>query len=324
MTQRRCIATTLLVLVLAMLGCISVEVVSPEETPLRTASPFAQATRTPLRASPTATPSPTTMPSPTSTAAAEPSVSRVFFAEGVSGGSEPVHATTEFRDRTAKVYAFATFSGMPDGLRCQSVWYMDGQERASNLVQWAFGESGETWVDLISEEGGLPSGRYDWELSAEGQSLARGGFVIGVGPQGSPSPQPSSTTAPTTLPPSPTPIQAAPTSGPTEFDPINFAQGLTAEGDPYMPGTSLPHGTTVVYAIWACRGMYQGLELRNVWYHDGQVYVSSDVHWDRADERGRWWVRLRLSSGQALPSGHYTLELWVEGRLLQSGSFLIE
>jgi hypothetical protein len=324
MTQRRCIATTLLVLVLAMLGCISVEVVSPEETPLRTASPFAQATRTPLRASPTATPSPTTMPSPTSTAAAEPSVSRVFFAEGVSGGSEPVHATTEFRDRTAKVYAFATFSGMPDNLRCQSVWYMDGQERASKLVQWAFGESGETWVDVISEEGGLPSGRYDWELAAEGQLLARGGFVIRVGPQGSPSPQPSSTTASTPFPPSPTPIQPTPTRGPTEFDPIVFAEGLTAERDPIMPRMSFSYGISEVYAVWACRGMHRGLEIVHTWYHDGRECASSTVIREEENERGREHVSLEGSQGAPLPSGNYRLELYVGGYLLQSGTFTIQ
>jgi len=310
MTERRFIAVTPLVLVLAVLGCISVEVVSPEETPLRTVAPFPQPTWTLLRATPTSTPTTVPTPAPTSGVAAEPSISRVFFAEGVTGGREPVHVATEFPGGTAKVYAFATYTGMSDGLRCQSVWYVDGREMASNLVQWGFGETGETWVDVLKGEGGLPLGRYDWELLAEGQLLARGNFVVGVAPQGSPSPQPSST--------------PAPTRGPTEFDPIIFAQGLNAEGDPIMPSMTFSPGTTEVFAVWACRGMYQGLELRYFWYHNGQEYARGTSYREETAERGRWQARLHLPSGASLPSGDYRLELYVGGQLLQSGTFAIQ
>jgi len=123
----------------------------------------------------------------------------------------------------------------------------------------------------------------------------------------------------TAVPPSPTLLAR----GPVEFDPIIFAQGLTAEGDPYMPGTSFPRGITEVYAVWACRGMYQGLELRYFWLQNGQEYARGSMHWGGTAERGRWGADLHLPGGPSLPSGHYTLELWVEGRLLQSASFLI-
>ena len=309
MTRRRSMVVTLLMLVLAMLGCISVEVVPPQETPLRTAAPFPQPTWTLTRTAPTSTPTAITTPSPTRGVATEPSISRVFFAEGVTGGSEPVHVATEFPRGTAKMYAFATYTGMPDGLRCQSVWYVDGEELARASLEWGFGETGETWVDVLKGEGGLPLGRYDWELLAEGQLLARGNFVVGVAPQGSPSPQPSST--------------PAPTRGPTEFDPIIFAQGLNAEGDPIMPSMTFAPGTTEVFAVWACRGMYQGLELHNVWYHNGQEYASSNEYWDRTAERGRWQARLHLPSGASLACGDYRLELYVGGQLLQSGTFAI-
>ncbi|MGB9301327.1 MAG: hypothetical protein WCD51_12135, partial [Anaerolineae bacterium] len=101
-------------------------------------------------------------------------------------------------------------------------------------------------------------------------------------------------------------------------------QGLNAEGDPIMPSMTFPPGTTEVYAIWACRGMYQGLELHSIWYHNGQEYASGNVNWDRAEERGRWWLQLYRASGQPLPSGNYRLELYVGGQLLQSGTFTIQ
>ena len=293
-----------------ILGCITVEVVPPEETPLRTVAPFPQPTWTLLRATPTSTPTTVPTPAPTSGAAAEPSISRVFFAEGVTGGREPVHVATEFPGGTAKVYAFATYTGMSDGLRCQSVWYVDGEELGRTSLKWGFGETGETWVDLLEVEGGLPPERYDWELLAEGQLLARGNFVVGVAPQGSPSPQPSST--------------PAPTRGPTEFDPIIFAQGLNAEGDPIMPSMTFAPGTTEVFAVWACRGMYQGLELRYFWYHNGVEYARGTSYWEETAERGRWQARLHLPSGASLPSGDYRLELYVGGQLLQGGTFAIQ
>jgi len=126
--------------------------------------------------------------------------------------------------------------------------------------------------------------------------------------------------AATTVPPSPTVLARAP----VEFDPVIFAQGLTAEGDPYMPGTSFPRGVTEVYAVWACRGMYQGLELRYFWLQNGQEYDRGSMHWGDMAERGRWGADLHLPGGPALPSGHYTLELWVQRQMLQSASFLIE
>ncbi len=130
--------------------------------------------------------------------------------------------------------------------------------------------------------------------------------------------------APTALPPSPTTIQATATRGPTEFDPIVFAQGLTADVDPIMPSMTFPPGTTEVYAVWACRGMYQGLELLSIWFHNGQEYARSNAYWDKTAERGRWWLRLYRASGQPLPSGNYRLELYVGSRLLQSGTFTIQ
>jgi hypothetical protein len=144
-----------------------------------------------------------------------------------------------------------------------------------------------------------------------------------VPPTGTPTLTPTitPTRAPATVvPPSPTPLAR----GPVEFDPIIFAQGLNAEHDPIMPGTSFPRGTTIVYAIFAGRGMYQGLEADAIWYHNGQEYSSDSGNWQGTEERGRWWWWLGNETGSPLPSGHYTLSVSVHGEQLQSGSFLIQ
>jgi hypothetical protein len=123
-----------------------------------------------------------------------------------------------------------------------------------------------------------------------------------------------------TVPPSPTPV----TRGPVEFDPIVFAEGLTAELDPVMPSMSFVYGIKKVYAVWACRGMYRGLEIVHKWYHDGREVASGTVVREVDNERGREWVSMDGPNEGPLPSGHYTLELWVHGQLLRRGSFLIQ
>ncbi len=129
---------------------------------------------------------------------------------------------------------------------------------------------------------------------------------------------------PATIPPSPTTTRPTATRGPTEFDPIVFAQGLTEDSEPIMPSMSFPAGTTDVYAVWACRGMYPGLEMLSIWRLNGQVYAESTQYWEKTAERGRWWLHLYRASGQPLPSGNHSVELFVGAQLLQSGTFTIQ
>jgi len=124
----------------------------------------------------------------------ERTVSRVFFADEVTGGSEPVSVASEFPSGPDKVYAFVTYAGMTNGLSCQSVWYLNGQAAASTPFEWVLDQSGETWVDLIRQDGGLPSGQYDWELIVEREVVASGSFTVGT--PAATTPRPQSTRAP--------------------------------------------------------------------------------------------------------------------------------
>lgn len=183
---------TLAAVMMAVLGCITVEVLPGEETPLGAVVPFPSPTWTPVRSGMA---TPIQMPSPTSVGPTDPSVSRVFFASEVSRGTDPANVATEFPGGTTRVYAFATYEGMPDGSRCESVWYVDGQEVARTSFDWALSQSGETWVDLMQEDGGLAPGRYNWELLVEGELMGGGAFVVGAPTTGTPGPEVTSTAA---------------------------------------------------------------------------------------------------------------------------------
>ena len=129
---------------------------------------------------------------------------------------------------------------------------------------------------------------------------------------------------PTPVPPSPTPRPPAPPTGPTAFDPIIFAQGLNSDLDPIMPRMTFPPGTEEIYAVWACRGMYPGLEMLGVWYHNGQEYARGTTRWEKTSDRGRCSLSLRRTSGLPLPSGSYRLDLLVGAQLLQSGTCTLQ
>jgi dipeptidyl aminopeptidase/acylaminoacyl peptidase len=186
------IGPTLAAVMMAVLGCITVEVLPGEETPLRTVVPFPSPTWTPV-GSGVATPA--QKPSPTSFNPSDPSVSRVFFASEVSRGTEPVNVATEFPGEMTRVYAFATYAGMSGGIPCESVWYMEGEEILRDSFAWSFGESGETWLSFIEDEGGLSPGRYNWELRVEGELMGGGAFAVGAPSTGTPLPEVTSTPA---------------------------------------------------------------------------------------------------------------------------------
>jgi hypothetical protein len=182
---------------------------------------------------------------------------------------------------------------------------------------------------LAAGDIGLGVSSLDGEYSQVAfDNLAAYAPSAGAGPTGTPTASPPTATlvppTPTPVPPPPTPLPPTPTRGPVEFDPIIFSTAIDSEGNTTSPGTIFPTGTTRVYGVWACRGMTPGLALVNTWYLNGQQYVSSTVYWDRPGERGRWWVSIYRESGGALPSGNYRLELYIGGRLMQTGEFVIQ
>jgi tricorn protease-like protein len=192
--RRNTVWLTLTILTMALLGCITIEVFPGEETPMSTLVAFPTATWTVVWSDvPTALPTHTTPPAATSESRIMPSVGQVLFASGVTGGSQPVDVATEFPDGTSRVYVFATYTGMTDGLRCESVWSADGQEVARTSFEWALGRSGETWLDMMEADGGLAPGVYEWELLAEGGPLVQGSFTVGATAVGTPQPEPTRT-----------------------------------------------------------------------------------------------------------------------------------
>ena len=190
------------------------------------------------------------------------------------------------------LYAVFDFAGFSDGAPFTYVWYRDGFESARDSFAWDSGAEGASWVSLYNDDG-LADGFVEVELIYDGQSLYRGGVVIGEVDQRVSLTQPV-------------------------FGAITFADDVQA-GQAVNAGFVFSDRNEV-YALFDYSGMTNGAEWRTRWLLNGQEVFSSPAVWD-AGESGTYYVSLAHDYG--LPAGDYTLELYVEDDLAQSGDFEI-
>jgi hypothetical protein len=104
--------------------------------------------------------------------------------------------------------------------------------------------------------------------------------------------------------------------------PITFARDTTEENDPIDPTTTFPGATTEVHAIFDYEGMNSDLEWARTWYRDGEESLTKTQNWT-GGENGTWSLRYFNTEGKPLEPGAYELRLYLQGNLIQSGSFVI-
>jgi hypothetical protein len=169
-----------LLLLLPTLACSFSVDLGGEETPEATTPPpteeAVEPSPTPLPAQELPTPVP---PTPTLPSISGPMFYDVGFTTEVTDDDVPVGAADRFPPGTTLVYAFAGYEGMTNGLECESVWYVDGQESVRYPFTWNLGErSSSLWIANLSHEDGLSPAVYDWELYVDGDLVATASFVV--------------------------------------------------------------------------------------------------------------------------------------------------
>jgi hypothetical protein len=107
------------------------------------------------------------------------------------------------------------------------------------------------------------------------------------------------------------------------FDPITFARDRTEENDPIDPTTTFPGGTKEVHALFGYEGMSSDVEWARAWYHDGEESLAKTQNWTGSDS-GTYGLRYFDTEGNPLKPGNYELRLYIQGNLVQSGSFVIQ
>jgi hypothetical protein len=109
------------------------------------------------------------------------SLTNILFSEGVDENDQPLGLWYALPSGVNDVCAFWDFSGMTDGLKWSSYWFIDGvlSEGGSSFDDaWTGGESGNWWV-CIHNETGLPDGLYEFVLEVEGEPMADDSVFVG-------------------------------------------------------------------------------------------------------------------------------------------------
>jgi pSer/pThr/pTyr-binding forkhead associated (FHA) protein len=140
--------------------------------------------------------------------------------------------------------------------------------------------------------------------------------------------EPAATATATVAPTIAATATAVPTMAPTStpsgpaFGPITFAQDKTDANEPIDPATTFPAGTVRVYALFDYEGMSTDLEWDRTWYRHGEEYVSKTENWS-GKESGTWSLWLFRTSGDPLVPATYELRISLQGKQVQSATFVI-
>jgi len=103
---------------------------------------------------------------------------------------------------------------------------------------------------------------------------------------------------------------------------IIFTSELGEDGQPINPGDTFTGGVTQIHAFFSYQGMVDGMPWERRWYRDGNKAAGGSGLWDAGAEGV---YRLSLNSGgQPLDAGVWKLEIYVNERLMRTGTFMIE
>jgi len=222
-----------------------------------------------------------------------PRITKVEYAEAINRRGKPVNPAVRFASGITDLYAAFEFAAFEDGKPFTYVWYVDGFETVRDSFAWDGGSEGTSWVSVYNEDG-LSDSFMEVELIYDGQSLYRGGVVIGE-------------------------VEQRTVTGQPTFGPITFSSEVEAD-EPVNPGTVFSD-LLEIYAFFDYSGMSNGTEWSTRWLVDGQEVLSTPAVWD-SGESGGYYVSLYHDEG--LPTAEYTLELYIGDDLAQSGSFSVE
>ncbi len=119
----------------------------------------------------------------------------------------------------------------------------------------------------------------------------------------------------------PTPTLPAVSQEPT-IGPITFAVGVTGDNQPVGADTAFPDDIEEIHAIFSYEGMSESDSWERHWYQDGEEIGSGSGIWD-AGEAGTFDLSL-TGGGEPLGAGSWKLEIYVNGELARTGTFVIQ
>jgi len=223
--------------------------------------------------------------------AAGATITSLVFSDGVTDDDRPTNPTYLLPSGITEVYAFFDYAEMRDGMNWSRVWSYEGEQVATGSDTWDWGSSGSAWVSISAEEP-LDPGTYRLELFVEGALVAASSFTV------------------------------AGTQSQEAIGPITFASGVDAQGNPVDPGTIFSTGLAELHFFCTYAGMQDGMGFDEKWILNGEELVTFEMVWEEG-ANGTFHDSINRDSGKPLPDGEYTLELYIEGQLVQQGTAAI-
>lgn len=184
---------------------------------------------------------------------------------------------------------------------------------------------------LLSACQGTP---VDQDAGRELSPTAVRGVLATVSTPLQPTPAAPTTTGSTIQPP-PTAIIMTPTPwpigdqvlDPTSTPALFFSNLRFATGSDRDPQTIFPAGTIEIFAIWDFAGLSPTDNVRRIWFRDDQIWHVREVYWDIDRYSSTGTVRdlsIYDNEGDGLSPATYRLQLYVNDRLQQEASFVIQ
>ena len=227
-----------------------------------------------------------------------PAFANIVFSQDYTSAGEPSESSRLFPEGTKRLYWFFEHQNMAVGAQWGYTWFFEGKATDSATLAWDGPPDGLMRM-VLTNDAGMAAGNWRLELTIGDQPAARADLTV-AGKQG---------------------------GGPV-FQPFVFSRNVDNKtGKPLDAETSFPAGITAFYAFSDFAGMQNGLKCANRLYLNGaklmdNAYVWGDEWLPWAGESGTW-SNVFSASGNEMPSGEYTLELVVEGQVVQRGSVTI-
>jgi S1-C subfamily serine protease len=106
---------------------------------------------------------------------------------------------------------------------------------------------------------------------------------------------------------------AAPTTGSTGSESVNNFEWYSVDNDGNFkdPVSSYESGVSIIGVAFNFSGFENGQGWSDVWYVDGEKVYEGSYVWD-AGESGTFYDYINTTDGSALPTGNYTVEIYVD------------
>ena len=232
-------------------------------------------------------------PALTATTTANGKIGPFAFSIFRTNEGAPFEPRTRFPGGVWQVHAFYDYAQMRSGTQARALWCRNGNVYNQNTWAWNWEADGSAWTRVNANP--MPSGDYELRMYLGGSLAQVGRFTI--------DPQQSGT-------PSVGAIRFA--EGQKDNLPVN----LHASGQNFKYGAKSVFG---FYEIWYAPSKYT---LKAEWYRNGTLDLERSTQYDGGVVKFNWSSHFHDQS--PLEAGNYELRLYIDNRLVKSGSFVIQ